>query len=127
MATLRELLSTPYVITVTAVPNGTDGQSTRRAELTEIPECYVEDISPWDALDALEQMLPRFVIDAVLAGRPVPSPRPPLRDIRVERLLAERGLQAWVPFLDTDVATLRTEPGVRSIMNPVPSTTDDAR
>jgi hypothetical protein len=110
VATLRELLSTPYVMTVRPVRDPRTGQSTRRAEFAEIPEWYVEDISPWDALDRLEEELPARLVDAVRAGMPVPRPRPALRHVDAELLLAERGLSAWVPHLDTDVAALAAEP-----------------
>jgi hypothetical protein len=91
VTTLRELLSTPYVMTVRPVRDPATGWSTGRAEFAEIPGWYVDDISPWDALDRLEEQLPTLMIDAV---RAVHRPRPPLRYVDAERLLAGCGLGA---------------------------------
>lgn len=111
MTTLRELLCTPYVITVRAVPHGQDGESTRRAELSEVPACYVEELSPWDALDHLEDRLPQFLIAAAMTGEPIPTPRAPLRHLDAERLLADKGLAPWTRYLDTDVRDLPNAAG----------------
>lgn len=110
MTTLRELLSTPYVMTVRPVRDPATGESTRRAELPEFPECYVDDLSPWDALDRLEEQLPSMIIKALLAGAPVPVPRPPLRHLDAERLLAESGLGSWCRYLDHDATALPRTP-----------------
>jgi hypothetical protein len=124
MVTLRELLSTPYVMTVRPVRDPETGESTRRAEFSEMPTCFIDDLSPWDAMDRLEEQLPAMLIKALLAGATIPRPRPPLQHVDVEQLLADRGLSAWTRHLDTDIATLTAKPP--SLPRRVPSPSGDA-
>jgi predicted RNase H-like HicB family nuclease len=55
-----------------------DGVWVRRAEYPELPGCVAEADSPLDAIDQLDALRERFILDRLARGQPVPVPRPPL-------------------------------------------------
>lgn len=110
MTTLRELLSTPFVTSVTAV-QGPDGGWIRRAVAPELPGHTFDHESPWAAIDGLVDGTPAFIIDRLRRKVPVPVARPPLPWKDVESVLREVGLEAWIPYLDHDVDDLPESPG----------------
>jgi hypothetical protein len=86
--TPEEHLAVPYVLVMESIARP-DGEWTRRASHPELPGCAVEAASPLDALDQLEELRVRYILERLARGEPVPVPRPPLRD-RVPTLDPDR-------------------------------------
>lgn len=105
MATLRDLLATPYVVHIRAVRDD-EGEWARRAEHPELPECFAIERSPWDAVARLEDELPAYLLRRVFAGEDLPRPRRPLKGIDVDRALDERGLGRYRRYLDEEIDTI---------------------
>ena len=76
--TQAEYLAIPYVLTMEPAV-GPDGHWLCRAEYPELPDCVGEAFSPIDAIDRLEQLRQRYILERLERGEAVPAPRPPLR------------------------------------------------
>ena len=105
--TLRELLATPYITYVEALPNE-DGVWVRRASCPELDGCAVIAPKAWDAILGLERYLTEYLVDRVAAGKPVPRPRHRaiVNDLDPEELLRRAGREEWIDKLDTPIAAL---------------------
>ena len=103
--TLRELLTTPYITYVEALPNE-DGVWIRKASCPELDGCYVLAPKAWDAILELERYLTEYLVDRVATGKPVPRPRhrAVVGDLSAEDLLERAGRAEWIPSLDEPVA-----------------------
>jgi hypothetical protein len=91
---LLEDLAIPYVVRVTSVKEP-DGWL-RRAEYPELPGCFIESYSALDALEHLDELRVRILVDMRRRGEEPPRPRPPLSTglavmgtVDVDKLLAE--------------------------------------
>jgi hypothetical protein len=73
---LLEDLAVPYVVRVTSVKDS--GGWLRRAEYPELPGCFIESYSALDALEDLDALRVRILIDMRRRGEQPPRPRPPL-------------------------------------------------
>lgn len=106
--TLRELLTTPYITYVEAIPADEDGVWVRKASCPELDGCFVIRPKAWDAILGLEIFLTQYLVDRVASSDPVPRPknRAVVGDLSAEELLlrAERG--EWIPKLDEPIAVL---------------------
>lgn len=76
--TFEEHLAVPYILTMESV-EGPDGEWVRRAAYPELPGCVAEAFSPIDAIEQLEEVRQRCILQLLERGEPVPIPRPPLR------------------------------------------------
>lgn len=105
--TLRELITTPYITYVEALPNE-EGVWIRKASCPELDGCFVLANKAWDAILELERWLPAYIVDRVAAGQPVPRPkhRAIVTDLDAERLLERAERADWIPALDKPVASL---------------------
>lgn len=90
---LYENLAIPYVFVMSAVEH--DGTWVRRAEYPELPNCFVEALTAMSALEQLEQLRIRMIVEMHNRGELPPRPRPPLKsglaslgDVDLDRLLA---------------------------------------
>jgi predicted RNase H-like HicB family nuclease len=59
-----------------------DGAWVRRAEYPELPGCVAEADSPLNAIDLLDELRVRIISELLARGEPVPTPRPPLHQVR---------------------------------------------
>ena len=91
---LLEDLAVPYVVRVTSVQE--PGGWLRRAEYPELPGCFVESYNALDALEDLDALRVRILIDMRRRGERPPRPRPPLSTglavmgaVDVDKLLAQ--------------------------------------
>jgi len=91
---LLEDLAVPYVVRVTSVKES--GGWLRRAEYPELPGCFVESYSALEALEGLDVLRVRILIDMRKRGEEPPRPRPPLSTgiavtgaVDVDKLLAQ--------------------------------------
>ena len=91
---LLEDLAVPYVVRVTSVKE--PGGWLRRAEYPELPGCFVESYSALAALEDLDALRVRILIDMRRRGEQPPRPRPPLSTglavtgaVDVDKLLAQ--------------------------------------
>ena len=73
-----EHLRVPYTMIIASVRRP-DGSWTRRAEYPELPGCVAEADSPLDAIDRLEALRVRTILERLARGEAIPTPRPPLR------------------------------------------------
>lgn len=103
--TLRQILSTPFVMHIRPIKD-TAGNWVRRAEFPELDECFAVDLSPWTALDKLEEGLISYLVTCVAAGKTIDPPRPPRRMEDVGLHLDEAGFHALQPYLDIPIASL---------------------
>jgi predicted RNase H-like HicB family nuclease len=78
LETLEQYLAVPYVLSVGAV-EGPDGDWLCHVEYEELPGCAAEAESPFDALDELDRLRVRFIVEHMEQGLAIPVPRPPLR------------------------------------------------
>ncbi|MDR7083273.1 hypothetical protein J2X01_002567 [Arthrobacter ginsengisoli] len=104
---LRELLTTPYITYVEAVPNE-DGVWVRKASCPELDGCFVLAPRAWDAILGLERFLTEYLVDRIASGKPVPRPRhrAVVTDLNAEEMLERAGRAEWIPSLDDPVASL---------------------
>lgn len=102
---LRELLSVPYILEALSVKSD-DGSWIRCFEYPELPDCTVYGLAPVEALDELERLKYKIILDRVQRGQPVPVPRPPLYSMNPGASLRDIGLSDWLIDLDIDVSEL---------------------
>jgi predicted RNase H-like HicB family nuclease len=57
---------------------GPDGHWLCRAEYPELPDCVSEALSPIEAIERLERLRQRYILEHLERGETVPAPRPPL-------------------------------------------------
>src|SRR6266487_4742435 len=76
---LEEYLSIPYRLVAYSAPRD-DGVWRRYAEYPEIG-CITDADTPTEAMEQLEELRVRFIIDSFRKGEPIPVPRPPLRSL----------------------------------------------
>ena len=74
--TLDEHLAVPYILDVASIQDET-GDWCCQFAYDELPDCVVRDDNPIDALDALERLRVRIIVELVASGVSVPVPRPP--------------------------------------------------
>jgi predicted RNase H-like HicB family nuclease len=74
---LIECLAVPYVVVMYAVEK--DGEWQRRAECPELPGCSVVAPTALQAMDELESLRVRIIVDMHHRGEQPPRPRPPLK------------------------------------------------
>jgi hypothetical protein len=89
---LEEYLAIPYVLTAYSAV-GDDGRWHRYVEYEELG-CMAEGDHVIEAIDSLEAMRVRTIIDRYERGEEIAVPRPPLRS--VQRSIEARGLDALV-------------------------------
>lgn len=70
-------LAIPYVL-IMEPAIGPDGHWLCRAEYPELPDCVIEALSPIDAIERLERLRQRYILEQLELGETVPVPRPPL-------------------------------------------------
>lgn len=92
---IEEYLAVPYKLVVEAF-EAADGQWFRRASYPELPGCVAEAFWMEEAVEGVDEMRVRFMLERVERGEPIPVPRPPLRSIDYEHLhfakrLSKRG------------------------------------
>jgi predicted RNase H-like HicB family nuclease len=75
---LMEDLAVPYVAVMYSVEEE-DGEWIRRAEYPELPGCVAESYSALDAMEKLEMLRIRTIVEMHNRGEDPPRPRPPLR------------------------------------------------
>jgi predicted RNase H-like HicB family nuclease len=93
--TVDEYLAIPYVLTMESVRRA-DGEWVRRASYPELPDCVAESWSPVEALDELDEMRQRRILELIDRGEPVPVPRPPLRSAPVGPDPDRLGFARWL-------------------------------
>jgi predicted RNase H-like HicB family nuclease len=98
--TLEEYLSIPYILAVDAF-EAADGQWFRRAAYPELPGCVAEALWIEDAIDEVEEMRVRFIVDRLTRGELIPIPRPPLRSLNYERFHLSKQLNYSKPVEGT--------------------------
>lgn len=76
--TAEEYLAIPYMLEAESVKTES-GTWVRRLEYPELPGCVVEADTVLEALDRLERLRERYILDRLERGEDVPVPRPPLR------------------------------------------------
>lgn len=74
---LIECLAVPYVVVMYAVER--DGEWLRLAEYPELPGCSVIAPTALEAMDELEMLRVRIIVDMHHRGEEPPRPRPPLK------------------------------------------------
>ncbi|HLY64439.1 MAG TPA: type II toxin-antitoxin system HicB family antitoxin [Chloroflexota bacterium] len=93
--TTEEHLAVPYVMVMESVETPT-GDWLRQASYPELPGCSAQAATPLEAIDRLEELRVRYILERLESGRPVPVPRPPLR-YGSEGLSFERlGFAKWL-------------------------------
>ena len=75
--TREEYLRVPYVLVVESVEKP-DGDWLRRASYPELTGVLVEAESAVEAIEEVDEMRKRIILDRLDRGLPVPVPRPPL-------------------------------------------------
>ncbi|ASN53379.1 hypothetical protein GCM10012320_17930 [Sinomonas cellulolyticus] len=105
--TLRQLITTPYITYVEALPDS-EGIWVRRASCPELDGCSVTAPKAWDAIVELERYLTEYLVDRVAAGKPVPRPRhrDVVHDLSAEELLERAKRTEWIPRLDEPIAAV---------------------
>lgn len=105
--TLRQLLTTPYITYVEAVPDA-EGVWVRKASCPELDGCFVIAPRAWDAILGLEKFLIQYLVDRVAAGTPVPRPRhrAVVSDLSAEELLERADRAEWIGKLDEPIEAL---------------------
>jgi hypothetical protein len=73
---LIEDLSIPFVFLMYSVARGEDW--TRHVEYPELPGCVVESTNALEAIEQLEELRVRIILDMRQRGEQVPRPRQPL-------------------------------------------------
>ena len=91
---LEEYLAIPYRMLAYSAP-GPDGHWRRYAEYPEIG-CRSEADTPWEAMELLEEMSVKYIIERVQKGEPIPVPRPPLRSLATVLDLERLGFAKWL-------------------------------
>jgi predicted RNase H-like HicB family nuclease len=76
--TTAEYLAIPFIMTMEPAV-GPDGHWLCRAEYPELPDCVGEALSPIDAIERLERVRRRYILEQLERGETVPVPRSPLR------------------------------------------------
>ena len=71
-------LAIPYVVVVYSVES--DGGWVRRAEYPELPGCFAEAASAKEAMEKLDAIRVRMIVEMHQRGEHPPRPRPPLLD-----------------------------------------------
>jgi predicted RNase H-like HicB family nuclease len=74
---LIECLAVPYVVVMYSVEE--DGDWFRRAEYPELPGCAVSAPTALEAIEKLEALRVRTIVDMHQRGEMPPRPRPPLK------------------------------------------------
>ena len=100
MATLRDLLTAPFLFRGESVPAESGGW-TRVASYPELG-CQVSGENMMEVVEELEVQRVRMLVAAVEHGDPIPSLRPSLADDGLEPLLRRAGLASWIAKLDED-------------------------
>ena len=75
--TSAEYLKIPFILTMEPAI-GPDGHWLCRAEYPELPDCVSEALSPIEAIERLERLRQRYILEQLERGETVPAPRPPL-------------------------------------------------
>jgi predicted RNase H-like HicB family nuclease len=95
---LEEYLSIPYRLVAYSAPSK-DGTWRRYAEYPEIG-VISEAETPWEAMEKLEELRIRYIVEHVQRGEPIPVPRPPLRSLASALDLERLGFAKWL--VDTE-------------------------
>jgi predicted RNase H-like HicB family nuclease len=74
---LLEDLAVPYVAIMYSLEQ--DGEWVRRAEYPELPGCVAQSYSALEAMDQLELLRVRTIVEMRNRGEVPPRPRPPLK------------------------------------------------
>ena len=74
---LLEDLAVPYVLVMSSVEQ--DGTWLRRAEYPELPGCVTEAYSALEALEEVDALRVRIILEMRRRGERPPRPRPPLK------------------------------------------------
>jgi len=93
---LRAHLDVPYIIIMESIEKE-DGDWVRRATYPELPDCVVEAATPIEAVERLEELRVRSIRELLEEGRPVPTPRDPLRWVRSTRPRPDPGRDEEAP------------------------------
>ena len=91
---LEEYLSVPYRL-VAYSAEGSDGTWHRYAEYPEIGVKSEAD-TPWEAMEKLEELRIRYIVEHVQKGEPIPVPRPPLKSLASALDLERLGFAKWL-------------------------------
>ncbi|HZT05803.1 MAG TPA: type II toxin-antitoxin system HicB family antitoxin [Chloroflexota bacterium] len=75
--TLDEYLAVPYLLTMESVCRA-DGEWVRRASYPELPDCVAEADTPIEAIEQVDELRRRLIVEMLGRGDPIPVPRPPL-------------------------------------------------
>jgi len=93
--TPEEYLAVPYILTMESVERP-DGEWVRRASYPELPGCVAEAFSPIDAIEHLEELRRRRILEMLERGENVPVPRPPLRSAGPALAEERREFARWL-------------------------------
>src|SRR3954451_20181253 len=74
---LEYYLAVPYMLAVESVEKP-DGDWGRRAEYSELPDCYAEAFAAVDAIEKVEERRVQLIKEMLERGEEVPVPPPPL-------------------------------------------------
>lgn len=74
---LLEDLAVPYVLVMSSIEE--NGTWVRRAAYPELPGCVTEAYSALDALEEIDALRVRIILDMRKRGERPPRPRPPLK------------------------------------------------
>ena len=91
---LEEYLAVPYRLVAYSAP-GPDGTWRRFAEYPEIG-CIAEAETPGEAMEKLEELRIKYIVDRVQKGEPIPVPRPPLRSLLATVDRERLGFARWL-------------------------------
>src|SRR5919204_4859690 len=91
---LEEYLAIPYKLVAYSAVRP-DGTWRRYAEYPEIG-CVSEADTPWEAMEKLEELRVRYIVERVQRGEPIPVPRPPLRSLASALDLERLGFAKWL-------------------------------
>jgi hypothetical protein len=75
-SSLLEDLAIPYTLIMSSVEE--NGSWLRRAEYPELPGCVAESYSAVDAIELIDALRVRMIVDMRERGEEPPRPRPPL-------------------------------------------------
>lgn len=98
---VADFLSVPYLLQSTAIEDDA-GRWLRQVTYPELPRCSAAAPTLLAALDELDRLRVRSIVDLLRAGRRPPVPRAPLRDRSLRDELDRLGLGELAELVDLD-------------------------
>jgi predicted RNase H-like HicB family nuclease len=75
---VEEHLAVPYILETWSERNPS-GRWSRRAAFPELPGCEAEAATAVEAIERVEEVRVRYIVEHLERGEQLPVPRPPLR------------------------------------------------